>query len=195
MRIIIRWLILLSLFVTITPAFSQSIPIVDIKLTITADPPSPWRIGQVGTVSMNVTNLSATQGTVALIQLVPAIPPNLSTPDGFEIISEPCPRSNECAQFGQVCSETPPIAPGATVSCIITLKAEISRSRPGRSRSYAYNDQFQTNFIDPDLSNNYAQIELAILPDHIPVPLTPMSYLVMLLLIGGIGVFGVRGRI
>ena len=189
-----RWLIFISLFVITAPAFSQTLPVVDIKLAIVVDPPSPWRIGQVGTVSMNVTNLSATQGTVALIQLVPAIPPNLSTPDGFEIISEPCPRSNECAQFGQVCSETPPIAPGATVSCIITLKAEISRNRPGRSRSYDYNDQFQTNFIDPDLSNNYAQIELAILPDNIAVPLAPLSYLFMLLLIGGIGVYGVRGR-
>ena len=189
-----RWLILLSLFVTIPPAFSQSIPIVDIKLTITADPPYPWRIGQVGTVNMNVTNLSQTQGTIALIQNIPAIPPNISTPDGFDVISESCPRNGECTAFGQLCWETPPIDPGAAVSCIITLKAEISRNRPGRSRRFAYTNQFEYNFIDPDLSNNTAQIELSILPDNIPVPLTPICYLVMLVLIGGIGVFGVRGR-
>ena len=190
-----RWLIFISLFVTIAPAFSQPIPLVDIKLTITADPPFPWRIGQVGTVNMNVTNLSKSQGSVALIQLVPAIPPNVQPTDGFEpVAAESCPRNGECAAFGQVCSETPPIDPGATVSCVFTLKAIISRNRPTRSRNYAYTNQFQYNFIDPDLSNNYAQIELAILPDNIPVPLTPMSYLVMLVLIGGIGVFGVRGR-
>lgn len=189
-----RWLIFISLFVTITPAFSQAIPEVDIKFAMVVEPPSPWRIGQVGTVSMNVTNLSTSQSTVALIQNLPSIPPNVATPDGFEILSDPCPQSVECSAFGQVCRETPLIEPGATVSCVITLKAEISRNRPGRSRRFAYNDQFQTNFVDPDLSNNYAQIELAILPDNIPVPLAPLSYLVMLLLIGGIGVFGVRGR-
>ena len=190
-----RWLILLSLFVTITPAFSQSIPIVDIKLTITADPPYPWRIGQVGTVSMNVTNLSKTQGTVALIELIRPIPPNRPPTDGFELIAETtCPRNGECTAFGRLCNETPPIDPGATVSCVFTLKALFSRNNPSRSRNFAYTNQFEYNFIDPDLSNNTAQIELSILPDNIPVPLTPMSYLVMLVLIGGIGVFGVRGR-
>jgi len=189
-----RWLIFISLFVTIAPAFSQTIPLVDLKLTITADPPFPWRIGQVGTVSMNVTNLSKTQGTIALIQLIPAVPPNVQPTDGFESISASCLGNSECAQFGQMCSETPPINPGATVSCVFTLKAIISRNRPSRSRRYAYTNQFQYNFIDPDLSNNYAQIELAILPDNIAVPLAPLSYLVMLILIGGIGVFGVRGR-
>jgi len=190
-----RWLIFLSLFVTITPAFSQNIPLVKLKLTITAVPAFPWRIGQVGTVNMNVTNLSKTQGTVALIQLVPAIPPNMPPTDVFETVApESCPRNGECSTFGQVCSETPPIDPGATVSCVFTLKAIISRNRPTRSRNYAYTNQFKYNFIDPDLSNNTAQIELSILPDNIAVPLAPMSYLVMLVLIGGIGVLGVRGR-
>ena len=188
-----RGLICLVLALICTPAFSQTIPLVDLKLTITADPPFPWRIGQVGTVNMSVTNLSKTQGTVALIQLVPAIPPNMPPTDAFEPISESCPRNGECTAFGLLCSETPPINPGATVSCVITLKAEISRN-PGRSRRYAYTNQFEYNFIDPDLSNNTAQIELSILPDNIPVPLAPMSYLVMFLLIGGIGVLVLRGR-
>jgi len=89
-----RGLICLVLALICTPAFSQTIPLVDLKLTITADPPFPWRIGQVGTVNMNVTNLSKTQGTVALIQLVPAIPPNMPPTDVFETVApESCPRN------------------------------------------------------------------------------------------------------
>ena len=190
-----RWLIFISLFVTISPAFCQTIPLVDVKLTITADPPLPWQIGQVGTVSMNVTNLSKTQGTVALIEFLRPIPPNVQPTDSFELITETtCPRNVECAVFGRLCLETPPIDPGATVSCVSTLRAIISRNNPSRSSLFAYTDPFQYNFRDPDLSNNYAQVAFGVIPNTIAVPLAPLSYLVMLILIGGIGVFGVRGR-
>ena len=192
-----RWMIFVLACMS-TVAFSQTLPVVDVKLAIVVDPPSPWRIGQVGTVSMNVTNLSATQGTVALIQNVPAIPPNTQTPDGFDSISESCPRNGECTAFGKLCWGTPPINPGATVSCVFTLRAEISRNRPGRDRLFAYTDPFLYSFFDPDLSNNTVQIELAIVPDILPAPLpapvAPASYLLMLVLIGGVGVFALRGR-
>jgi len=195
MEFTMRWLIFLSLFVTIAPAFSQTLPIVDVKLTITADPPLPWRVGQVGTVSMNVTNLSQTQGTVALIEFLRPTPPNVQPTDGFELITETtCPSNVECAVFGRLCLETPPIDPGATVSCVSTLKAIISRNNPSRSLRFAYTDSFQYNFVDPDLSNNYAQVAFGVIPNIVAVPLAPLSYLVMLLLIGGIGVLGVRGR-
>lgn len=190
-----RWLIFISLFVTIAPAFSQTIPLVDVKLTITEVPPLPWHIGQVGTVSLNVTNLSKTQGTVALIEFLRPIPPNVQPTDGFELITETtCPSNVECAVFGRLCLETPPIDPGATVSCVSTFKALFSRNNPSRSSLFAYTDSFQLNFVDPDLSNNYAQVAFGVIPNVVAVPLAPLSYLVMLVLIGGIGVFGMRGR-
>ena len=58
----------------------------------------------------------------------------------------------------------------------------------------AYTDSFQYNFVDPDFSNNYAQVAFGVIPNIVAVPLAPLSYLLMLLLIGGIGVFGVSGR-
>ena len=187
-----RWLLILMLFANVSSVFSQGIP-VDLELTITAEPPFPWRIGQEGRVRMNVTNHSKTQGTVALIQLVPAIPPNVPPTDGFEPLGESCMRSAECTVFGLLCSETPPIDPGATVSCDFNLKAVISYGRPGRSRQVVYHEFGFSGFTDPDLSNNTAQIELGILPNLTQVPLTPSSYALMLILIGVVGVVAARG--
>lgn len=188
---VMRWFILLILIVNFTLVFAQAVP-VDLKLTINVDPPSPWPVGQVGTVRLNVTNLSETHGTVALIQAITPIPPNVLPNDGFESLGESCIRSSGCSPFGLSCIETPPIDPGATVGCEFILQAVTSRNRPRRSRHYVNHDFSFAGFIDPDLSNNTAQIELSVLSNIVPVPLSARSYASMLLLVGGIGMFAAR---
>ncbi len=179
------------LFLMCFPGFSfaQSTQI-DLALTIENAPLSPWVLGQAGVIRFRVTNLSTTQGATSRIFLLDPIPELPGIPDGFEGSGAlpSCPQGFGCSSFGQTCFDPPGIPPNSSVTCEFYLRAAYPGVRPARSRG----NVVVFNAIDPNLANNVAQEDLGILDELNAVPLSPLTMLGLIALIGGLGIGRVR---
>jgi hypothetical protein len=155
-----------------SPAFSQPAPQIDLELTLEANPPFPWVIGQEGVFITRVKNLSTTlTANNVLVQPQSAIPPNVPPNDVFDPTGAPnsCAISFFCSPCS--CYEVAAIAPGETRACEFPFRAVASYNNPGRSRW----NTFMIFTSDPNLDNNTAQILAGVVTARTEVPLAPST--------------------
>ena len=167
-------------------AQAQRLP-VDVAIRTELSAPLPWILGSTYELRLIVENRSDqdTQGFIRRTFLVPGLV------DSFEFIADSCLRNADCEQFGSLCYDTPVLPAHGTAECVVTRRPQQLRGQDFFAR-YTYQNLISTQF-DPDLSNNSADVRINLVA--VPVtqlPLSPMSYGLMGLLMLGLGGLVVR---
>jgi hypothetical protein len=164
----------------------QRLP-VDVAIRTELSAPLPWILGSTYELRLIVENRSDldTQGFIRQTFLVPGLV------DRFEFIADSCLRNADCEQFGSLCYDTPVLAARSSAECVLTRRPLQLRGQDFFAR-YTYQNLISTQF-DPDLSNNSADVRINLVA--VPVtqlPLSPLSYGLMGLLLLGLGGLVVR---
>ena len=161
----------------------------DLSLRVEVQPPMPVPLGTNITVKFTAKNNSAFPAFGGIGQFRDAIPPNVPPFDqvGFESSS----NCFLCDNFSTICFETGLLNPGAEVQCEYTRPAQTYTGNPQRLRWVVFN--FPVGTDDPNNSNNIVQFEYRFLPPiPVQVPLAPLSYGLMGLLVLGLGGLAAR---
>ncbi len=163
-------------------------PGIDLSYRAELVPPPPYRIGQQFKLRMIVTNHSTQFFTYAIVEPIQSIPPNVPP---FDLITSSGPITNCDVCLSGQCFETPVILPQQTIICEQGLRAESSSRNPVRLRAKVFHP-FNIA-TDPNPSNDQDQVSVEILPEPIvSVPLSPLSYSLMSLLMLGLGGWALR---
>jgi hypothetical protein len=165
-------------------AFSQ-VPQVDFAIQIEQVPASPYFEGQQFSRRVTISNRSPVFGTFAEYFFIQPTPPNVPPFDTAIIEGD----TQNCEADGQIVF-TPFLAAGRSVTCIETVRALVSVGVPRRIR-YRVRSSALDN-IDPDLSNNEAQVEYRVLKVPTQVPMSPAAYLSMGVLLLAVGAIAAR---
>ena len=167
-------------------AQSQTFP-VDVAIRAELSTPLPWILGSTNELRLVVENRSNrdTRGTIRVQPL------SNGPTDVFKFISDSCRRNADCEQFGTLCYDTPIILAGAETQCVLT-RQPIQIGQQNRFTRYTYRDLIAPHF-DPDLTNNSVDVRITLVAQPpTQVPLSPMSYGLMGLMVLGLGGWAVR---
>ena len=178
-----RLLTLIALISSCSAA-SQSLPEVDLLFRFEVIPARFVALGTNVTVRLAVTNLSTTRPAIGEIVILRSVPPDKEPYDVFNPTGQP---SNCGPCIGSdLCFRTEIIPAGETRYCDLYRVAAQYVGIPIRARAGVIHAQGTA--IDPNPSNNIEQITIGILPPTpVQVPLSPLSYGLMSVLMLGLG--------
>ena len=174
-------------------AFSQAQQQLDLQLTYETNPPMPWRVGQEGTLISKVTNLSPTLHAHAIVEFFDDEPDPAE--DVFQYAGPipglpGCPPLSECEQFEQMCLDFGVVPPGGYRDCGARIRAIEKRQVPAISREVAFH--YLNFYLDPDLSNNTVIETLSISAEPIAVPMSPVAWAGLSLILLAFGAVRLR---
>jgi len=172
-------------------AFSQAQQQLDLQLTYETNPPMPWRVGQEGTVIFKVTNRSPTLHAHPLVEFMDQVPSQDA--DVFQILGQilpGCPQNSECEQFEMLCLDFGIIPPGGFHTCGARYRAVEKRVIPWVTSQVAFH--YLNFYLDPDLSNNTVMQTLSISAEPVAVPMSPVAWAGLSLILLAFGAVRLR---
>jgi len=172
-------------------AFSQAQQQLDLQLTYETNPPMPWRVGQEGTLILKVTNLSTTLHAHPIVEFIEQEPsPDADVFQILGVIPPGCPPVAECEQFGIDCVDFGIISPGGVHECGARFRAVEKRRTPLVSSQVALH--YLNFYLDPDLSNNTVMQTLSISAEPVAVPMSPVAWAGLSLILLAFGAVRLR---
>ena len=168
---------------------AQSLPPLDLGLRIESFPPMPVPLNAFVTVRWTVKNNSTTNSVLGEIFFLNPIPPNVGVTDAFQPFG--LGSCGSCLLGASNCDQTPIIQPGQEGYCERYYYAVGYNANPafGRDRVFHVPGAWR----DPNPSNDEVRYRFAIqAPEPIQVPLSPLSYGLMGLLVLGLGGWAAR---
>ena len=174
-------------------AFSQGQQEIDLQLTFEATPPMPWIVGQEGEGRLRVTNLSSVLHARPIVEFFDYEPDPAE--DVFQTISPIpglplCSPLSECEQFAQLCLDFGIVPPGGFRDCGVRIRAVEKRQIPATSRQVAFH--YLGFYLDPNLANNTITRTLSISAEPVAVPMSPVAWAGLTLILLGFGVVRLR---
>jgi len=168
---------------------AQVPPPLDLALRVESFPPMPVPLNSFVTIRWTVKNNSATHGVIGEIYFLPPVPPNVGTIDAFAPTNQR--DCGQCFLGAGNCIQTPVIEAGQEGFCELYYDAVQYNGNPGNSRQRVFH--IPGSWTDPNPSNAEVRSRIGIQkPEPIQVPLSPLSYGLMGMLVIAFGALAAR---